>query len=327
MPRSRLAITFRPTTVSDYLPHFVVSYFLQTTSRLQLGNSRVQSRLTLGIVVDDVSTLQNSKQITGHGTFVAALAAGCKTGVARKANLYLIKMIDVMMKEGLVEETFSGPTAQLQGLRHVASVIQGFVAGVSATRGKAILVMCAGNWREDNMRSQYGATWDNTKALMKIALERLDGLGVTIVMTAGNDGGTPRYIDQQFPQGIATADSPMILVGATNSKGRLSPFSSPGRGNIPVSLYAQGEGVSTYDLLQSGRKLKYGTSYAAPIVVCAVNLKYPEFVLLTCLGWPGCLHPRPAFQPVPVQPNASCRRRFGGNVHEEISNKDCVPAG
>lgn len=224
--------------------------------------------------MDDVSTPTSGKKITGHGTFVATLAAGCKTGVARKANLYLIKMIEVMMKSGLVEETFSGPSAQLIGLRHVASVIEGFVSGVSVPRGKAVLVMCAGR-REENMRRKFGAAWDNTKALMKVALERLDRLGVTVVLTAGNDGGYPRYLDQQFPQGIATADGPMILVGSTNSKGQLSAFTSPGRGNTPVSVYAQGEAVSTYDLQQSGRKLKYGTSYAAPIVVCEPDLEYP----------------------------------------------------
>lgn len=232
------------------------------------------------------------------------------------------------MKAGRVEEVLAGPDAQLQGLLHVVSVVEGSVADVSIPRGRAILLMCAGNWREDDMRSQSGARWETTKAQIKTALDRLDQLGVTVVMAAGNDGGIPRYIDQQFPQGLATVDSPMLLVGATNSKGQLSAFTTPGRGNTPVSLYAQGEAVSTYDFYQAERKLKSGTSFAAPLVVCPLTPNYrANSVMLTCSGWRGRLHSRPAYQPVSVQPDASCRRRLGGNVHEEISNQDRIPAG
>lgn len=275
----------------------------------------------------------NSHEIHGHGTQVAILAAGCKTGVARKANLYLIKMMEVIMKSGRVEEILTGPNAQLQGLRKVISV----VGRSEIPRGKAVLVMCAGNWREEDMRSQFGPRWETTKAQMKTALIQLDHLGVTIVMSAGNDGVSanpqqdpgflPRYIDQQFPQNLATADSSMLLVGSTNSQGQLSVFSTPGRGNTPVSLYAQGEGVNTYDLQLSNRKLKSGTSYSAPIVVCAPGLKSPEFLMLTCPGWPGCLRPRPGVKPVSLQPHASECRGFGGNVHEEVPDQNRVPAG
>lgn len=274
--------------------------------------------------MDDVGVPSNSHEIHGHGTQVAILAAGCKTGVARKANLYLIKMMEVIMKAGRVEDILTGPNAQLQGLRKVISV----AARSEVPRGKAVLVMCAGNWREDNMSSQYGARWETIKAHMKTALTQLDHLGVTIVMSAGNDGISanpqqdpgfvPRYIDQQFPQNLATADSPMLLVGSTNSQGQLSVFSTPGRGNTPVSLYAQGERVNTYDLQLSNRKLKSGTSYSAPIVVCAPSIQSPELLELTCSGWPGCLHPRPGVEPVSLQPHASGWGRFGGKLHQEI---------
>lgn len=286
-----------------------------------------QNRLTLEAAVDDAGVPSYSHDIHGHGTQVAILAAGCKTGVARKANLYLIKILALIMKEGRVEEVLTGPAAQLQGLRRVVSVVEGSVDGVSVPRGKAVLVMCSGNWREEDMRSQFGARWETNKAQLRSTLNRLDQLGVTIVMAAGNDGATPRYIDQQFPQGMATADSPMILVGSTNSQGQLSAFTTPGRGNTPVSLYAQGEAVSTYDFLQTGPKLKSGTSYSTPIVVCTPNLKCLEFVMLTCSGRPCCLHPRPGFQPVSVQPHASCRGGFGGDVHEEVSDEDRIPTG
>lgn len=237
--------------------------------------------------MDDVGVPSGSHVIHGHGTQVAILAAGCKTGVARKANLYLIKMMEVVMKSGRVEEILTGPDAQLQGMRKVISV----VGRSEVPRGKAVLVMCSGNWRVDVMRGQFGARWETTMRNMKNALLQLDFLGVTVVMAAGNDGVSanpqqdpgfvPRYVDQQFPQNIATADSPLLVVGSTNSQGQLSVFSTPGRGNTPVSLYAQGEAVNLYDLQLPNRKLKSGTSYSAPIVVRAPGLESPEFLMLT----------------------------------------------
>ncbi|KAL2292976.1 hypothetical protein FJTKL_07999 [Diaporthe vaccinii] len=226
--------------------------------------------------MDDVGAPSKSGNFRGHGTQVAILAAGCKTGVARNANLYLIKFIEVKMKSGIVVETQSSPAAQIQGLRQIISVVQGSVAGVSVPRGKAVLVLSAGRWKEDDMKRAHGNNWEVTKSLMMTALEQLDQLGVTVVLAAGNDGASsnpqqnpnfaPLYIDQHFPLALATANSPILAVGSTNNKGQLSVFSTPGRGYTPVSLYAQGEGVSTYDLLESRPTLKSGTSYAAPIV-------------------------------------------------------------
>lgn len=291
MPKRMMAIISHPTTVSDYPPPYVVPEFLQPALGIPSDiHLTCQNQLTFKIAVDDLSTPPNSKIIHGHGTQVAIFAGGCKTGVARKANLFLIKMVEAMMKDGLVEELMTGPNAQLQALRTVAAVAAGNLASVSVPRGKAVLVMSTGNWREDNMRIQAGARWEGLKAQMKTALERLDYLGVTIVMAAGNDGSTsnpqdpdfvPRYIDQQFPQGLATEDSPMLLVGATNSKGQLSAFTTPGRGNIAVSLYAQGEAASSYDLHENGPKLRSGTSFAAPIVVRSIDPKCLESVVLT----------------------------------------------
>lgn len=238
--------------------------------------------------MDDIYVQPGGNRPCGHGTQVAILAAGCKTGVARNANLFVIKICDVKMKAGLVEEYSSSPAAQLRALRKVGAVVAGLEPGISVPRGKAVLVMCSGVWDPDAMRSRFGAKWEASAARIKTTLEDLDRLGVVVVLSAGNNGVSPRpqqdpnfvprYADQYFPQSLATADSPMILVGATNNRGQLSAFTSPGRGTTPVSLYAQGQGVSTYDFLQSEPKLKAGTSYSAPIVVCPLMLKSPESV-------------------------------------------------
>lgn len=287
MPKRMLAITIHPTTVSD-LSTALSCDFLGSSDRIRAPdlNPVRQNRLTFETAVDDVGAPSKSGNFRGHGTQVAILAAGCKTGVARNANLYLIKFIEVKMKSGIAVETQSSPAAQIQGLRQIISVVQGSVAGVSVPRGKAVLVLSAGRWKEDDMKRAHGNNWEVTKNLMTTALEQLDQLGVTVVLAAGNDGASsnpqqnpnfaPLYIDQHFPLALATANSPILAVGSTNNKGQLSVFSTPGRGYTPVSLYAQGEGVSTYDLLESGPTLKSGTSYAAPIVVCAVYLKFPS---------------------------------------------------
>lgn len=296
-----------------------------------------QKRLTFETAVEDIGTPSKSGSCRGHGTQVAIFAAGCKTGVARNANLYLIKWVEVKMKAGVVVETQGSPAAQIQALQRVISVVEGSEASVSVPRGKAVLVISSGRWIEDDMKSRYGKEWEVSKALITTALGRLDQLGVTVVLAAGNDGISsnpqqnpdfvPLYVDQHFPLALATANSPMLVVGSTNNKGQLSAFSTPGRGDTPVSLYAQGEDASTYDLKESGTIVRSGTSYAAPIVVCALDLNSSEFAGLTCPGWPSCLHPRPAFQPMSVQPDACCWRRFGGHVHQEIFDEDCIPAG
>lgn len=286
--------------------------------------------------MDDVFPDPVSKKPRGHGTHVSILAAGCKTGVARNANLFLIKMAAATMKEGLIQGVDALPAASLFALRHIRAVVSGSVDGVSVPRGKAVLVM-SGSWEIDVMKHKYPAFWESVLAQLKTALEDLDRLGVVVVIAAGNGGVAfgptedpnfePMYVDKQFPTALATPDNPMILVGATNNRGQLSDFTSPGRAAIPISLYAQGEDIRTYDFLSPEPKLKLGTSFSAPIVVCPLILKSPESVMLTLSGGTGCLHARPGLQPVSVQRQPCCGRRLGGHVHQEIPDQNRISAG
>lgn len=220
----------------------------------------------------------------GHGTQVAITAAGCKTGVARRANLYLIKMSDVIMQSGLAVRSITSGTSLLYGLHHALSVLLGG-RGMSIPKGKAIILICTTLANVTTLRSGIPRqALDALEHDYKTVLDALDRHGATVLMIAGNNGGTndpqkqanyvPSYIDDAFPQVFATADSPTIVVGSTNNKGQLSFFTSPGRGNTPVTLYAQGEDVTSYDFLHGTEPWKRsGTSFSAPIVVSDLNRK------------------------------------------------------
>ncbi|KAI3397399.1 hypothetical protein diail_10850 [Diaporthe ilicicola] len=238
----------------------------------------------------DTAATTADRKFHGHGTQIAILAAGCKTGVARKANLYLMKISESKMRpDGLAESMFNGPLAQVIALRQIASLISGSVPdSPSIPTGKAIVLMCAVGWNIDAMRSQNGPNWDLLQEQFSLAMSRLEQLGVTFVIAAGNDGASPNpgpqpgyappYLDQIMPQSFATETDAPITVGATNNKGQLASFTSPGRGNTPVSLYAQGVELRSTDLLNSEPDMRSGTSYSAPIVagLAAYTLGLPS---------------------------------------------------
>ena len=257
--------------------------------------------------MDDIAVGYPDKLFHGHGTQVAIVAGGCKTGVARKANLYLIKTSEASMRSGLAESQLVAGNSVLYGFYHVVDVLLGG-RGISVPKGKAIVLLCSSLGHVDTLQQgNPRQVYDQLQNDYKNVLGVLDSLGATVIMAAGNYGGpgdlqqlpnfVPQYIDNSFPQNLGTADSPVIMVGSTNGKGQLSYFSSPGRGKVPVSLYAQGEAVSSYDFI-TGPRLRSGTSFAAPIVVCALDPKSPRLRganmirLALLLTHSGCLRIR-----------------------------------
>ncbi|KAL1862840.1 hypothetical protein Daus18300_008337 [Diaporthe australafricana] len=241
--------------------------------------------------MDDTAATTSDRKFHGHGTQIAILAAGCKTGVAPKANLYLIKISESKMRpDGLADSSFVGPLAQVYALQRVAAVIRGVPGGPSVPKGKAVVVMAAAGWSFDEMGT-YGSHWDIVHDQFLFAMTQLERLGVTVVIAAGNKGSTgdpeqpnqepsfvPQYLDQEFPQASVTEKEPPILVGATNNKGQLSSFTTPGRQHVVVSLYAQGANVKSTDLLSSEPDFREGTSYSTPIVagLAAYTLGLPS---------------------------------------------------
>lgn len=234
--------------------------------------------------MDDTALVTPDKKYHGHGTMVAIFAAGCKTGVARKANLFLIKISETVLKNGDPVQSIMSPQAQILALKRVVAEVRASLNGGAHPPGKAVVVMCSGNWLLDQMRRELGTKADIIMSTFEDTLKQLDQLGVTVLISAGNAGtyqdptkpnDPPPFADQVFPKNFATANSPMLMVGATNKKGQLSSFTSPGRGDNPISLYAQGQDVSSYDLTKPGPQLWSGTSYSTPIVVSAISLEPP----------------------------------------------------
>ncbi|POS78748.1 hypothetical protein DHEL01_v202869 [Diaporthe helianthi] len=184
--------------------------------------------------MDDIADLYGDELFHGHGTPVAIVAAGCKTGVARKANLYLVKISELIMNSGLPRTGLNGPNNMLYGLHHVLSVLNGY-RGLSIPRGKAIvLISLAVERRQFLMERHTAQDYNAMETDFKMVLDALDRQGATVIMAAGNGGNepVPSFVDDSFPQHLATQDSPYIIVGSTNNKGQLSSFSSPGRGNV-----------------------------------------------------------------------------------------------
>ncbi|RXW13658.1 hypothetical protein EST38_g12201 [Candolleomyces aberdarensis] len=139
----------------------------------------------------------------GHGTHVAATAAGTKYGVAKKANIYAIKVLS---------DTGSGTVGD------IVSAMD-FVAKESRTSGKPTVVnMSLGGARSDAMDA---------------ATAGLVAAGVHVAVAAGNES---EDADNHSPARVPTA----ITVGASTISDSMASFSNYGKG---VDLFAPGENI------------------------------------------------------------------------------------
>lgn len=130
-------------------------------------------------------------------------------------------------------------------------------------------------WKVDNMREDiprgsnaYQEWYDQVKE----GLRELDDLGVTVVISAGNDGedDPPGPTDAYMPNRLASRPkSPLIIVGAVNHLGQLARFTSPGTARLPNTCYAMGKAVKIVDLSVEEETEQDGTSFSAAIVVSA----------------------------------------------------------
>lgn len=98
----------------------------------------------------------------------------------------------------------------------------------------------------------------------------LDGLGVVVAVSAGNDGRDvpPGHTDAYVPNKLAEEpNSPIIIVGAVNNQGQLAMITSPGTATLPITCYAMGEGLELIDLSIEEKSEQHGTTFSAAIVV------------------------------------------------------------
>lgn len=108
----------------------------------------------------------------------------------------------------------------------------------------------------------------------------LDSLGVVVAISAGNDGKqNPPVLSESYTPNILAAktDSPLIVVGAANSKGQLARITSAGSTRVPITCYAMGKGVKIVDLAVEQETKQDGTTFSVAIVVGAKFLLHNTY--------------------------------------------------
>lgn len=126
----------------------------------------------------------------------------------------------------------------------------------------------------NNDEDAYQDWFDELRQL----LHDLDGLGAVVAISAGNDGkqNPVRHTDTYVPNIIAAeTESPLIIVGAVNSKGQLAMITTPGTTKLPITCYAMGTGLKLIDLSIEEKFEQHGTTFSAAIVVSLSGRRPP----------------------------------------------------
>ncbi|KAL2283257.1 hypothetical protein FJTKL_10133 [Diaporthe vaccinii] len=122
----------------------------------------------------DVGGIGEDNLIHGHGTQVAIIAGGCQSGVAARANLFLIKAAEIK--------------AIIAGLQLVVDRMDDSDGSPSIPRGKAVVSVSLGI-PVDEIEERWGENAYNTfRDTLGDKLNQLNERGVTVVFAAGNDG-------------------------------------------------------------------------------------------------------------------------------------------
>lgn len=121
----------------------------------------------------------------------------------------------------------------------------------------------------------YFDTEDHWLAAWNEWTTKLNNLGVTIVVAAGNRGlqyegrNADAFLAETHPHKWITKNSPFILVGGSYADGSLWATTTPDspQAGVISTVYAQADGISTCGMNGKVTDNDGGTSYAAPAVV------------------------------------------------------------
>jgi aqualysin 1 len=163
----------------------------------------------------------------GHGTHVAAIAAGFTHGVARGATIYSVKVLKGSSCSGMLSDLAAG-------LLHVTEAAAGSRAVINLSLG-----------------------YNGIDAVIELLVNTLINAGHVVVAAAGNDAATAC---NHYP----SAHNGVLAVGASNSVDAVSSFSNWGS---CVDLFAPGANIESAQAGSAGYVSLSGTSMASPHVV------------------------------------------------------------
>ncbi|RKF71372.1 Subtilisin-like protease 2 [Golovinomyces cichoracearum] len=175
--------------------------------------------------VDDVETDQN-----GHGSHVAGIIAGEKYGVAKKASIVAVKVLD---------EKGQGSNAMvLQGIQYVAADVM--KRGIA---GKAVVNVSIGGPKSEALNA---------------AIEAITKDGVVVVVAAGNSNKDAKTFS---PASAPSAITVGAIDARNDTRARFSNFGEK------VDIFAPGVKVESIGIKNDhDTKVMSGTSMASPHV-------------------------------------------------------------
>jgi cerevisin len=203
-------------TAGEGVDIYVVDTGIRTTHKDFGGRAQFLASFGSGVPGQDLN---------GHGTHVAGTCAGAILGVAKKANIFAVK---VMADNG------SGATSD---------IISGVVAAAQAAQKSG---------RPSVINMSIGGPVNRA---LDAAVDNAVGTGVHVVVAAGNES-------QDANNSSPARSSTVITVGAVNINDQLAGFSNTGS---PVDILAPGQDILSagFDADDSVRNLS-GTSMASP---------------------------------------------------------------
>jgi len=178
------------------------------------------------------------EDLHGHGTHCAGTAGGAKYGVAKKANLFGIKVLD---RNGTGYFSWI-----ISGIDYVAGLVKNNTQGTNGPLRSVISLSLGGG------KSQA----------MDDAIAAANAVGIVVVVAAGNSA--------QDACGYSPSGSPgAITVGALDRNDAQASFSNFG---ACVKIYAPGVQIDSDSNTGTTTVTMSGTSMAAPHVAGAIAL-------------------------------------------------------